>query len=227
MCINADNIRRVCTWNSDLSFCQKNNEFLKYESTYPALLEAGKMCRENPNIINIKILALAVYGWMPCILGHHGNMGYRIGEDNSDNNINRIDENIGNSVGKFCNSKEKKEDFERLKSFIDNSWVGLSKFLHFLRPDRYAIWDSNVSRALLFAHQNQNMNIDEVRNNGARPTPDHIGHNEDNFLNYEQAVRNLLEEYRDMAQNNGENPSRYIEKRLFCFGQYLSDVVQN
>ena len=32
-------------------------------------------------------------------------------------------------------------------SFINNSMVGLSKLLHFLAPDRYAIWDSRVAIA--------------------------------------------------------------------------------
>ena len=230
MCINADDIRHVCTWNQDLSFNQNNDEFLKYESTYPALLEAGKRCRENPDIINIKILALAVYGWMPCILGRHGNMGYETSEDNSDNNINSIDESIGKSVKKFCQSGEELNDFEKLKFFIDKSWVGLSKFLHFLRPDRYAIWDSNVSRALLFAHQatQQNPNIDingvgEIINRGFRSRPDHANNNYNNFLNYERTVQGLLRlnEYNEVAQEQGDYPSRYIEKRLFCFGQRL------
>ena len=226
MCINANDIRRVCTWNQDLSFNQNNDEFLKYESTYPALLEAGKRCRENPDIINIKILALAVYGWMPCILGRHGNMGYETSEDNFDNNINSTDKSIGESVKKFCQSEEKIDDFEKLKFFIDKSWVGLSKFLHFLRPDRYAIWDSNVSRALLFAHQALDDDINdvvEIINSGFRPRPDHANNNYNNFLNYEQTVQDLLSqnEYNEVAQGQGDYPSRYIEKRLFCFGQYL------
>ena len=39
-----------------------------YEITHDGLLAAGKACLKNPTENNIKILALAVYGWMPTAL---------------------------------------------------------------------------------------------------------------------------------------------------------------
>ncbi len=42
----------------------------------------------------------------------------------------------------------KDEDFEILKECFNNSMVGTSKLLHFIDPEKYAIWDSNVCRFL-------------------------------------------------------------------------------
>jgi len=35
-----------------------------------------------------------------------------------------------------------------IKAFVNDSWIGTSKFLYFYDPDRYLIWDSRVARAL-------------------------------------------------------------------------------
>ncbi len=41
-----------------------------------------------------------------------------------------------------------KKDLEALKSLINNSLVGTSKLLHFINPEKYAIWDSRVCKFL-------------------------------------------------------------------------------
>jgi hypothetical protein len=38
-------------------------------------------------------------------------------------------------------------DIEALKHFVGGSLIATSKFLHFVNPDRYAMWDTNVARA--------------------------------------------------------------------------------
>lgn len=38
---------------------------------------------------------------------------------------------------------------ERIKRFCNNSFVGASKLLHFLRPDTFPIWDTRVGKAFL------------------------------------------------------------------------------
>ena len=38
------------------------------------------------------------------------------------------------------------EELEILKCCINNSMVGLSKLLHFINPENYAIWDSRIYR---------------------------------------------------------------------------------
>ncbi len=42
-----------------------------------------------------------------------------------------------------------------MKSKINNSIVGGSKFLHFINPEKYAIWDSKVYKSL-FGKRNYN-----------------------------------------------------------------------
>ena len=121
-----------------------NYKDISYEKAYPALCYAGKLCKENPDISHIKILALAVYGWMPTILD---NMGY------TEENNKEWEKEICSSVKKIINEdgdlNKCSKDFDNLKAFVNNSYVGLSKFLHFLLPDKFAIWDSNVYIALL------------------------------------------------------------------------------
>jgi hypothetical protein len=41
----------------------------------------------------------------------------------------------------------KVDDIQALKHFVGGSLIATSKFLHFLNPSRYAIWDTNVARA--------------------------------------------------------------------------------
>lgn len=36
---------------------------------------------------------------------------------------------------------------EMVRSYVSESMIGASKFLHFLRPDRFAIWDTRVAQA--------------------------------------------------------------------------------
>lgn len=47
----------------------------------------------------------------------------------------------GNSIGT--------DGLQSLKEIVNNSTVGLSKLLHFVNPNLYAIWDSNVAHYLL------------------------------------------------------------------------------
>jgi hypothetical protein len=70
-----------------------------------------------------------VYGWMPTII---------------DLNISKLKDilNLLNEVkkGKILNAQE----LEILKKCINNSMVGVSKLLHFINPENYAIWDSRI-----------------------------------------------------------------------------------
>jgi len=78
-----------------------------------------------------------VYGWMPTILN------YKSDEiEKCIKLLNRVKE-----IKSISAEKEKllsKEELETLKSTINNSIIGTSKLLHFIRPDYYAIWDSRI-----------------------------------------------------------------------------------
>jgi thermostable 8-oxoguanine DNA glycosylase len=41
-----------------------------------------------------------------------------------------------------------REDFENLKGFTNNSYVGMSKVLHFINPELFCIYDSRIVKRL-------------------------------------------------------------------------------
>ena len=75
------------------------------------------------------IAANFIYGWMPRILRFRS-------------------QEIASAVAIVNAVKRGSPISERelllLRGLIDNSLVAVSKLLHFVRPDRYVIWDSNV-----------------------------------------------------------------------------------
>ena len=74
-----------------------------------------------------------VYGWMPTVIQL---------------NLDKIDRILSllNSV-KSGNVLEENE-LELVKKCVNNSLVGVSKLLHFINPNNYAIWDSRIFRYL-------------------------------------------------------------------------------
>lgn len=98
-------------------------EFITYfESIFPG---------EPLTIHNFIVGAYFSYGWMPTML--------RIGEELSA---------ALEVVNKARSSKQKinEQEFKTIASVLNGSFVGTSKLLHFIRPDKYAIWDSRVYR---------------------------------------------------------------------------------
>jgi hypothetical protein len=74
-----------------------------------------------------------VYGWMPTVLDLHvGDAG---------RNLVEVTEllNSAKSRGELVQS-----DFSVLAGLINHSLVGASKLLHFVAPERFAIWDSRI-----------------------------------------------------------------------------------
>lgn len=99
-----------------------------YQKSYHFLKEYGKNCTGMAQYI---ILAHAVYGWMPTVL-----------------DIN-FHENIEKAVLELRDGDYKKiEELRTVAKFTNNSFVGASKFLHFIYPDKFAIWDSNILHVL-------------------------------------------------------------------------------
>ena len=209
--VKEDVIKTIKTAISKI--CEQNQAPPRptYEVSYPYLLQQGKAVREKPTAENIVVLAHAVYGWMPTILNMFG--------DDCE-----CTEKITNGLCDICkivaylqnkdivtwfdtlykkNKKEREqlEEIERLKklaNFTNNSFVGLSKFLHFIFQDKIAIFDSNV--------------LENLRNNGADLPA--AANNVNAFVAYEKAIN----EYRDdfNKENSGKQVSlRDIEIQLF------------
>jgi hypothetical protein len=85
------------------------------------------------------IAAHFVYGWMPKILRLRS-----ISNEKSFVQLYPILTDILNKVKKGFLISDK--ELNILVKVINNSVVGVSKLLHFVNPENYAIWDSNVYR---------------------------------------------------------------------------------
>lgn len=91
----------------------------------------------NVDVITRHHLVIGIhftYGWMPTIFNFK-----KAEEEELDHAVS-----ILNKVkrGELLSN----EELDTLKTCLNNSLVGVSKLLHFIRPDMYAIWDSRVYR---------------------------------------------------------------------------------
>ena len=106
------------------SYIEVYSEFLKYF--------------ESVNLIEKHHLFISshfVYGWMPTIIHLD------------------TDPSLISQVLFYLNAAKSGhilqiEEFEIVKSCINNSMVGLSKLLHFINPRDFAIWDSRILKYL-------------------------------------------------------------------------------
>ena len=101
-----------------------------YIQTYPEFIKFFR----NKNEITKHDLVISshfVYGWMPTII---------------DLNLDNLDEVLNYLNLAKAENLLNEDQLEILKNAINNSLVGLSKLLHFINPDIYAIWDSRIYR---------------------------------------------------------------------------------
>jgi len=122
---------------------QQRSDFI----SYPEFLKYFKNLDEitkHTLVIGINF----VYGWMPTIFDFRS--------DNFDEVIKVLN--------KAKNGTEliTIDELTLLKGLFNNSLVGSTKLLHFINPDKYAIWDSRVYRYLT---NNNNYNQIENCNN--------------------------------------------------------------
>jgi hypothetical protein len=100
-------------------------------TTYPQLLEATHRLSTQHDLVALAGVSHLAYGWMPTMLSFRATaidpdqVWEHIGQGNLDDEL-----------------------LLSLKRLINNSLVGASKVLHFIKPDAYAIMDSRVRRYL-------------------------------------------------------------------------------
>ncbi|MDO4225842.1 MAG: hypothetical protein Q4C75_08140 [Bergeyella zoohelcum] len=95
----------------------------KYMDIYPLFLDffKGRELNKETIILGISL----VYSWMPT--------------------IPTLDlQNIDKVVDIIKKEELTASDFEELSQCFNNSVIGTSKLLHFIYPEKYPIWDSNV-----------------------------------------------------------------------------------
>jgi hypothetical protein len=102
----------------------------KYISSYPHLVafSEGKEVLTESDFYQLWHM---VYGWMPRIANHKF----------APSEVNEIVKQLNLALNE---GELMKHHFEYLKSRLDNSIVGVSKLLHFINPEEFAIWDSRV-----------------------------------------------------------------------------------
>lgn len=107
-----------------------------YLQQYKALIKLGAAVQNAEDAVS---LALAVYGWMPTIL----------------RSLEISDEQLRLAT----RATDIESGIEVVRGFgatpVNNSWVGSSKFLHFLNPKVFPIWDSHIARAFGLARRDQ------------------------------------------------------------------------
>jgi hypothetical protein len=106
-----------------------------YAGTYPIFLEffRDRIAVDSVTESDAKIGAILAYSWM-------GQGKLKIASL----------ENFGSAVNALLKAKSEKIDVTELQNivnFVSGSLVGTSKYLHFLNPQCFAIWDSRVAWA--------------------------------------------------------------------------------
>ena len=165
---------------------QKDPRGKTYDDSYDALRYAGAACRQERSENNIKILALAVYGWMPTVLDIAKEYDGQPIEMESVKSAIQFAENWKQSG--TDNIECAMKQFEILARFIDNSYVGASKFLHFLFPDSFAIFDSNIAEVL-----NEKKKLGRDLTIEKRQIFSKDANKPANFILYELAMRKIAE----------------------------------
>jgi hypothetical protein len=106
-----------------------------YELTYNTLFLAGGACLDHPTERNILMLMLGVYAWMPTVLKiddvESSIVRVQAAIDHFKDNDDLLDPR---SIGHFNN----------VATYVNHSCVGASKFLHFIFPEKFAIFDSKI-----------------------------------------------------------------------------------
>lgn len=103
--------------------------------TYPLFLEffRDRIAVDSVTESDAKIGAILAYSWM-------GRGKPKIASL----------EKFGSAVNALSKARSEKinvSELQNIVNFVSGSLVGTSKFLHFLNPKCFAIWDSNVARA--------------------------------------------------------------------------------
>ena len=128
-----------------ISSLLKKEDIKTYTYTYEKFIDHFEELRKKDKEEWLVIGSSIVYSWMPTILNIAGR------DPKADKNLQKIKEDAIeglNNISKNLDGESLEKDLKKLKLFINNSVVGMSKFLHFSFPDHYPIWDSRVESVL-------------------------------------------------------------------------------
>ena len=118
-----------------------DNKELQERLEGPDITYYQDLCKISQELVRnypdeaVFIISHIAYGWMQTVLS-------RFNEDKNSDNLEIILDAI--------NKKDRDGGIELISSMhpdspINNSWIGLSKVLHFINPSIFPIWDSRVA----------------------------------------------------------------------------------
>ena len=120
-----------------------------YIVSYPHILSyfSGRVSFDAADLVRG---AHMVYGWMPTIVELH------VGSPS-------LDLSVGGELLTKAKIEGSLTDAElaSLASLVNHSLVGASKLLHFVAPDRFAIWDSKIF-AFVFGQRPHNYRVNRI-----------------------------------------------------------------
>ena len=117
----------------------------QYLRTYPALIKSTAILAKEMGEDALPTIAHMAYGWMPTIL-------------------KKFSDSQPGIVGPATECRSFEEASGLIQSLddspVNNSWVGMSKVLHFMNPKFFPIWDSRVAQhfGLKYDYQINNRN---------------------------------------------------------------------
>jgi hypothetical protein len=106
---------------------KRSSDYISYPEFLAYFKNIGQLSRHNV-IIGINF----TYGWMPTMFEF---MNYK---------MEILDDSVGILQRAKSGSALLPEELHTLIRFFNNSLVGTSKLLHFVNPEKFAIWDSRV-----------------------------------------------------------------------------------
>lgn len=165
-----------------------------YYNAYSDLLDFFKKLdlKSEQNVIGA---AHAVYGWMPTILKNETKAKELV-------DFVRVLRGIENGPNLRTFALNELERHLHLTKAINGSTVGTSKFLHFVEPNVFPIWDSNIARAF------------EVSSKINNP---------DTYLAYCEAVHRYLDKNPELKWPSelpdGISDIRKVEFCLYAYGK--------
>ena len=131
-----------------------DDTYLKSYHDFIVFFEDKPIIKENDFVIGAHL----VYGWMPTIINFN--------TENIESNVKYLNKvKNGDLLSEF--------ELESLKKAVNNSIVGVSKLLHFINPQNYAIWDSRIHRYVTGKKSSYGVN------------------NVCNFIKYQSIIRDL------------------------------------
>jgi hypothetical protein len=140
-------MRDVFELEPDTEICRSNSYILSYPHILSYFAE-----RRTLNESDLVRGAHMVYGWMPTILDLY------LQPPNPDLRRGAEFLNKAKTEGDLSN-----DDISELVRLVNNSLVGISKLLHFINPNQFAIWDSKIY-SFVFEETPYNHRVNNIAN---------------------------------------------------------------